>query len=69
MNIKELSEKVHSIDSAINCHTIEGYTIEGNYRGKKSERFKYNCKTHEFDYNTCKPAVAAAFEQAVKELI
>jgi hypothetical protein len=68
MTIEQLIKKVQEISPAINCFPAGTYMIEGNYRGKKSEKFKFNCKTLEFEYNTAAPAVASAFEQAISNL-
>jgi hypothetical protein len=68
MTIEQLIAKVKEINPAINAFPAGGYKIDGNYRGKKSERFQFDCNTKEFDYNTCAPAVASAFEQAIISL-
>jgi hypothetical protein len=65
MTINELIKKVMEINPAIYCEATGAYTIEGNYRAKKSEKFAYDCKNNTFLYNTCKPPVASAFEQAL----
>lgn len=66
MTIEQLIAEVKKLNPAINCFSTGGYMIEGNHRGKKSEQFKFNCQTLEFEYNNAAPAVAAAFEQALK---
>lgn len=66
MSIEQLISEVQKINPAINCFPAGGYMIEGNHRGKKTEKFKFNCQTLEFEYNNAAPAVAAAFEQAIK---
>lgn len=68
MTIEQLISEVQKINPAVNCFPAGTYMIEGNYRGKKSEKFKFNCQTLEFEYNNASPAVAAAFDQAIKSI-
>jgi len=64
----ELITAVTTINPAISAFPAGEYYIEGCFRAKKSETYKYDCRTNTFVYNTCKPAVANAFEQATKSL-
>lgn len=66
MTQEQLIAEVQKINPAINCFPAGDNTIEGNHRGKKSEQFKFNCETLEFEYNNASSVVAAAFEQAIK---
>lgn len=59
----ELATAVTQLDSRVNAFA-EGMYIVGNFRGKKSEQFKYNPQTRTFVFNNNKSGdVAAAFDK------
>lgn len=66
--IIEIAKVANSIDGRLNCY-VEGCEIGGSFRGKTSERWKFNTSKMEFVFNNCGAPAINAIKLAVKKVL
>jgi len=62
-----IAERVHQIDGRVSCY-VEGGTLNGTFRGKQNEDYKYMVTSRTFIFNNEGPNVRKAIEQAISEI-